>query len=313
MFYVPDDTTFNRGVDSSKAVAILQRAYHEFRDGRPSQLIPIQTSDVHDDHYIFALATGRDYDPKPFPHPVRFVDDEDYVTIFDARTSTRFDRATGAPVINNPNLFRRDLILTILGDVWVSEDPREVLRLGHMQVFAFAYWIANIITRRFALDPAQQIKLTVLAAYYYICLCYTEDKVPELRSAATIISRAIAMPASQILSIVDDVPYMSNVGDFVTVINSSIETDRLTGFTSEILATLLAGTWFGPNNSLLVATALEYPPVFATLVYLSLTDRANRATGLAGIVLKKERDPMASEFLKMTSSLLKTETGQYHS
>lgn len=311
MFHVPNDTTFNRGLDNSKIVTMMLHAYHEFKNGNAGQLIPIQTGDVHDNCFLFALSTGKDYDPKPFPHPVRFIDDEDYITIFDARTSTRFDRTTGEPVVNNSALFRRDLIIAILEDLWISEGPKEVLRLGHMQVYSFAFWIANIITRRFALDPAQQIKLTIIAAYYYICLCYPEKEVPELRSAVTVIARSLGMAASYILTTADNLPYMGDIHTFVEVVVDQLETDRLSGFTADILATLLAGTWFGPNNSLLVATAIEYPPVFASLVYLSLTDRANRGTGLAGIVLKKERDPMAVEFLKMTSSLLKTEASQY--
>lgn len=309
MFHVANDTTFNRGNDPSKIQEAVIACYRDYKKEIANQLVPVQTGNVHDNHFIFGFGTGPFSNPKPFTHPIRFMDDEDYVSVFDARTSTRYERSAEKPIINNVNLFRRDLIIAILSEIWITESPKEILQLGHMQVYTFAYWISGIVTRRFGLDPDHQMKLTVLAAYYYICLCYPKDKCPTLQASATILARATNLPASTITLMFEDLDYMDNIVDFCETVKEQLLTERLYGFSPDILATLLSGTWFGPNHVALVATSLEYPPVFAALTYLALTDRANRATGLASIVLKRERDPIASEFLKMTNNLLKEEAG----
>lgn len=306
MFVNPLDTTIHAGKVKGDQVEILKRHVLDTKNGYDSQLIPIQEN-VHDDFFIYALGTGPLIDPKPFIHPLRFNIGDDTYMIADMRSSTRWDRAQGVSIVNNPSLNRRDVILTILQSVWEGEGPNAIQRLGNFQITIFAQWVSNSIIRRFGLDAAQQLKLQAISAYYYLCLFSDERRFDPMR-AAPIIARAINASTAYIVDLVDTLPFIADITEFLDVIKESMATERLSGLTLDYFYASLNGSWFGPNHNILVGVAVEYPPIFTSLLYLALTDRGTRMAGLSQVALKKERDNAAKEFIRITSDVLKTET-----
>ncbi len=306
MFKNPMDTTIHSGKISGDQVEILKRHVIDKRNDRDNQFIVIQ-EDVHDDFFIYALGTGPLIDPKPFIHPLQFTIDEDTYMIVDMRSSTRWDRALGIPKESNPGLFRRDVVMAIMQSVWEGEGPNAIQRLGNFQVGIFAQWISNNIIKRFGLDPAQQIKVQAISAYYYLCLFSDERRFDPMR-AAPLVAKAIHANTAYVMELVDSLPFIHDVVELLEVIQDSLASERLGGLTLDFFMASLSGSWFGPNNNILVAVATEYPPMFASLVYLALTDRSTRNTGISQIVIKKERDPAAIEFKRIASDMLKTET-----
>lgn len=305
MFVNPLDTTIHAGRVKGDQVEILKRHIIDTKNGYDSQLIPIQEN-VHDDMVIYALGTGPIIDPKPFIHPIQFNIGDDTYLVVDMRSSTRWDRAQGISIPSNPPLYRRDVILTIMQFVWMNDGPNAIQRLGNFQVTIFAQWMSNTIIRRFGLDAAQQLKVQCIAAYYYLCLFSDEKRFDPMR-AAPIVSRAINANTAYVIELVDTLPYIANIVEFLEVIQESLATERLSGLTLDYFIASLNGSWFGPNHNILVSTAVEYPPIFVSLLYLALTDRGTRLAGISQVALKRERDPAAKEFIRITSDLLKTE------
>lgn len=312
MFKYPEDTSFNAKIKTDATVDLLKKQVIEKEAGRPSQLLTIQEGDIHDDCFIYALTAGPDINPKPFTFPLNFHWNDNYYTVFDARASTRWDRVTMGGVVNNKPLFRRDVILTLMADTF-REDPASIYSLGSLPVFVFANWISSLITRRFALDLAQSLELQILTAYYYICLFNDSGTNMDKDRIYPMIGRAVGTSVHYVVPIIKDVDYIPDIAAFIATIHSVIPDSRLEGLTPDIFTTLLSGTWFGPNHVQLVATALEHPATFCTLVYLALTDRANRATGLAQIAIRKEKDPIGREFIRLTSDLLSAEYPDFNS
>lgn len=308
MFVNPLDTTIHAGKVKGDQVEILKRHIIDTKNGYDSQLIPIQEN-VHENFSIYALGTGPIIDPKAFIHPIHVtVGDETYM-VADMRSSTRWDRAQGISVVSNPPLNRRDVILTVLQSVWEKEGPSAIQRLGNLQLTIFAQWMSNSIIKRFGLDAAQQLKVQAIAAYYYLCLFTTEARFDPQR-AGPMISRAINANTGYVMELVETLPYISDISEFLEVVKDSLATERLAGLSLDYFIASLSGSWFGPNNNILVSVATEYPPIFASLLYLALTDRGTRMAGISQIALKKERDPSAKEFIRITSDLLKSETNQ---
>jgi hypothetical protein len=308
MFVNPMDTTIHAGMVKGDQAELLKRHVKDTREGRGSQLIAIQ-EDVHDDFFIYALGTGPYIDPKPFIHPIQFNIGDDTFMVVDARSSTRWDRAQAIPVINNSPLYRRDVILTVLQSVWEGEGPNAIQRLGNIQISIFATWITGSIVRRYGLDPAQQLKLQVISAYYYLCL-FSEERKFDPSRAAPLIARSINASTGYVMDVVDTLPFIPDAVEFMRVINESLATERLSGLNLEYFYASLAGSWFGPNNQILVSVAIEYPPIFVSFLYIALTDRSVTRSGIGQIAHKKERDAGAREFIRITSDLLKTEAAE---
>lgn len=305
MFVRVMETTINQGIKLDTVIEQLRKHIIQMRNDQENQFLIMQEN-VHDDYYILGLGAGPHIDPKPWTVPIEITVDDDTYLVIDVRTSTRYDRYKQTPVISNPQLYRRDQILTILQMLWMDEGSNAILRLGNYQITVFANWIAGLINRRFALDAGQQIKLTVLTAYYYLCLFTEKDKI-DINRTAPLIGKALNTNVSYILEVLDDVDHIGDVLQYLDAVNKVLATERISGLTPDLLIALLSGSWFGPNHSVLVGMAIEYPPVFCSLLYLGLTDRGTKLAGISQIALKRERDPIAREFVRITSDTLKDE------
>lgn len=307
MFQMSRDTTINKGSHEDQVVSSLKEHIIRVNNGGESQLITLQ-SGVSDDWFVYGLGEGSLVNVKPFINPVKFDYGDDTYLIIDLRTSTRWDRTTGKPVISNRPLFRRDMVRVLMESMWIGDGPQEILNMGHFQIQIFATWISELFARRFALDAEQQVRISVLAAFYYLCL-FTDDDQADLRRFVPIISKVTSTGSTFVIDTLRDVEYIRDLETLLDTIKSTLQTDRLEGVGIDVMITMLSGSWFGPNNAILVGIALEYPPMWNTLLYLSLTDQSVRANGIAKIALRKQRDMTAREYVSIASQkLIRTST-----
>ncbi len=302
MFQMSRDTTINKGNQEDQVISGLKEHIVRVNNGGESQLVTLQ-SGVSDDWFVYGLGEGSLVNVKPFINPVKFDYGDDTFIIIDMRTSTRWDRNTAKPVISNRALFRRDMVRVLLESMWVGDGPQEILNLGHFQVQIFATWVSELFARRFALDAEQQVRISILAAFYYLCL-FTDDKEADLRRFVPIISKVTTTGTAFVIDTLRDIDHIQDLEALLDTIKTSLDTDRLEGVGIDVMITMLSGSWFGPNNAILVGIALEYPPMWNTLLYLSLTDQSVRANGIAKIALRKQRDSMAREYVSIASTKL---------
>lgn len=302
MYQMSRDTTINKGVSDANAVASLKEHLIRVKNGGESQFIDIQTG-VSDDWHVLGLGEGPIVNVKPFLNPVRFDYGDDSYVIIDVRNCTRHDRLNNRPVISNPSLFRREMVRVLLESIWIGDGPNDILNMGHYQIQVFSTWIGDMFARRFALDAEQQVRISILAAFYYLCL-FTEAERADLRRFIPIIAKVTMTGAPFVMDTLREMEYIGNLEEFIGAIQTTLQTDRLDGLGIDVVITMLAGSWFGPNHAILVGIALEYPPMWNALLYLSLTDRSTRASGIAKVALRRERDQMAREYVSITSALL---------
>lgn len=300
MFALSKDTTINKGVNDTSAEHTLRELIVKMRNGREHQFITIQ-SGLNDDWHVLGLGEGPYANVKPFMNPIKFDYGDDTYIIIDLRTSTRFDKNTERPVISNPGLFRRDTVRVLLEQSWIGDGPNTILNFGHFQIQIFANWIADVFGRRYALDAEQTVKITVIAAFYYLCL-FTRDEVVDQRRFITIITKVAVVGAPFVLETLRDVDYIGTIEELLQTIISVLQTDRLDGLAIDVMIAMLGGSWFGPNAAILVGIALEYPPLWNALLYLSLTEQVNRSTGIGKVALKRERE--SREYTSIVSQFL---------
>lgn len=302
MFSMSRDTTINQGVSDSAVIDQLKEHIVRTKNGRESQFIEIQTG-VNDDWHVLGLGEGPHVNIKPFLNPVKFDLGDDTYVIIDVRNSTRYDRLNERPVISNQALFRREMVRVLFESVWIGDGPNDILNMGHYQIQVFASWVGEMFARRFALDAEQQVRISVLAAFYYLCLFVEKDRA-DLRRFIPIISKVTMTGTPFVMDTLRDVDHIANLLELLDTIKNVLQTERLEDVGIDIVITMLAGSWFGPNHAILVGIALEYPPAWNTLLYLSLTDRSTRASGIAKVALRRERDQSAREYVSIASNVL---------
>lgn len=302
MFTRSSDTTVNAGLSAATITSQLRDVVRNMLVHGEKPFIIIQ-EDVHDDHYILGYADSNDTRIKPFFNPITITNDEDTFLIVDVRTCARWDHKTNKCSISNPSLFRREVVRTVFEDMWVGWGSSELLNLGTYQITVFGTWLSEIISRRFGLDAEQQLRINALAAYYYLCLFTDEDKMDMRRAIPTIV-KSCNLGAGFVIETLANVEYMSKLDDLVKTIGDVLQTERLSGFNLQVLIVMLSGSWFGANNATLVGIALEYPPTWNALMYLSLTDRVHRTNGIATVALRKERDNNTRAYVAACSAML---------
>ncbi len=306
MFLSARDTTINKGIKENSTIESLREHLIRTRAYGESQFITIQEDRISN-FTILGLGDGTFITPKPFVHPVVIEHEGHRYLVIDVRTCAKYNKMEQIVKITNPALFRREIIRSVLESIWINDGANDILHLGTFQIQVFGKWVSEVISRRYGLDPEQQLQVQVIAAFYYTCLFVDSESV-DLRRFISVITRATKTNTNFILETLRDVEYIPNVEAFLATIRETLVTDRLDGLELDVFITMLAGSWFGPNHGILVGTALEYPPLWCTLLYLSLTESVNRATGIGKVALRFERDPTSREFLGALNMLLMNNT-----
>lgn len=231
---------------------------------------------------------GPDHsDIPPFAHPL-FLDmgigregDEDVV--LDVRNFTRLDRNNQLAVSSQLD-YKLAVIRGILSHYWRFNAAEDMLNLGHFQVKVYARWLTDVISRRLALTPDIQVRVTVIAAYFYLCM-FQDSDIEELddkqkQKIITIVNRSTGVAAEKVLEITDRLGLMRSVHDFVAALAEVGESARLKDFNLGLLYAVVGGSWFGSNHREIVALGLEHPPTFISLMAMALDERGYRRTVL---------------------------------
>lgn len=162
----------------------------------------------------------------------------------------------------------------------------------------YAAWLANVITKAYALDFADQTKIQALTLYFYHTL-FAEDAVLKDERLETVVIhtiKATKMPAKEIYTIFEALGEMKGIKDYCSEVARICENVRLKDFNIMVLLTLIRNTWFGTNAKEILQVALEHPPTWIALVYASTTERTFKNSPLYKIVETQGRRGGSDEF-----------------
>lgn len=243
------------------------------------------------------LITSRNRDIPPFSHPFIYEDDGKKSVFIDARGFTRIDRE-GAMSISSKTEYDFNVLRAKLSLFWVTQSPADLFALGQLPMTVFCRWISENLARRFGLDPASQMRATIVTGFFYLSMYRLDPEMDEEAKikSSTQISRATRINVDDIFEIADKMKPMTNVKDFVENLVECVGSVRLERFNIGVLYSSLGGSWFGGNAPELVAVALEHPPTFLAMVFTALHERGFRNTGIAKVVLAADRGDLGRTF-----------------
>lgn len=217
--------------------------------------------------------------------------------VIDSRATKRESRAGGA-VVTNPSDYRFAVRQAMLTYLWAVEGPKHFSQLGILPMRVYARWVSEGIVRRLGLDPMDQLRIQILAAYYYMCQ-FVEEEVPETNryGMANLIARALSTTAETVIKYIVPVGPLTGLGSLVEAIKSGEgASPRLEMLNVGIIYTLLAGGWFGAHGRYIVATALEYPPTFLVMLLTAYTDRSYHSAMFTKTALSADKQSLSRDF-----------------
>jgi hypothetical protein len=242
-------------------------------------------------------------DIKPFGHPLMLDGSGDQRPEFvvDVRNFCR-TKPDGDKVVTATLDYETAILRLMLEKYWYENDTADLLSLGTFQVTVFARWIAEVITRRLALPPEVQLRLTIIAAYFYLCMFRGEDdgeslKEQEMMKVATMIARSINTNATEVIKVIEGFKRHKEAQDFVDELIANGGSERFESFNLALLYSIISGSWFGFNAKEMLRVAFEFPPTFIALVALAANERGFKDTHIGKIVRDYDRNDTAKSFL----------------
>ena len=177
------------------------------------------------------------------------------------------------------------------------------LKFAH---FAFGNWISDNLTKRFALTLENAIQIKV-AAYIYYAHLFTDNFTDEDFSKLIIRIREDILSTEIINDIYEKTKgKYDSLNDFCEACYLATNNIKLQGLDENVLLSLVTKNWMGTNGKNLSMISLEYPPIWISLVYASLTERNFNKNYIATIVDRLNKRGKGDDFLKAYVYLTKS-------
>ena len=180
---------------------------------------------------------------------------------------------------------------TIITALW--EDPTIHERFITVRKFAtraYVNWVGRGLMNRFNINFQDKVVMDVLLAIYYYSACGTPSEyfANGEFNAVRQISEAINIPVARVVEVINDykiadVESTYRFADCIVHIQS-ISDDLKSKITVTSATAVLSRSWYGEGGTFYSNLAVEYPPMFLTLLYFALVSTDFKRTNLANVV-----------------------------
>lgn len=274
-----------------------------------------QTLDVDSSHSVkpvFILGGTTSQDAIPFfAHPYRLQMDKDVVLLVsDLRPFIRSGELfKGMPDVKNKTEYNFVKSRAILNLAWLNGYAGTIKNELMFAGTVLSMWLSDVIAKKYALDPKDQMIISIVAHFYYQSLFTTEEWSEEwLQKASIHVLKATRAPSDLVYYVADHCHGFKSITDLCEVIKKSTENVRLDNFNTGMLLTIIANSWYGTNSREILPTALEHPPTWCAIVYASLTERTFKNSSIAKVTEKYAKHGNGDAFLKGYASLVRSFT-----
>lgn len=309
--------SFNRtGYDTTLGVSIVTRPIVR---ALKEAFIRDMICDVHLDLTTTldvkpVFVTGRQQSESNIPffaHPLLVTTDKGVKFLCtDIRPFIRQDEDANYNHVNVRNRTEFNFIKsrTILNLAWLTGAESQVRMSLPLAGTVFSAWLSEVIAKRFALDPKDQMTLFIITHYYYQSLFFTEDHVDEdkLQKFALHTIKASRAPSQMVFEVFDRIEKMRNLEDYCQNIRTISENIRLKDLNVALLVTMIGTSWYGLNAKEILAVALEHPPTWCALVYVALTEKTFQRSMIARVAERYAKNKGSEEYLQSYVNLVKT-------
>lgn len=314
MFRTPQETSMMKLLD----VGVIKSKLSQYFIMHPEKMSPLLVGDLKYDDTILTLnSSDGEIDVPLFNIPVLIdtvpqstnKDDQKFVVDCRGFTARQND---GTIKITKPTQYKTVVTGAYLTDSWFYNGPERFASISKFPVKIFSNWIASTVSRRLNIDEIAQVRFNVILAYYFLCMFENvapysarefldEDKAYNF---AIKISYASGMKNVDVLNIISEIPTMSSLEDLEKAVKEFGGSDRFKLFNPALLYTLLGRTALFGVPADVVQTALEYPPLFYTMVYIAATEKGYNKSAIGSIVQNNRNVEDLKYFCKMVKTFI---------
>ena len=227
------------------------------------------------------------------------------IAVGDLRRYGRYDPHQQQFVVKVRNDYGFQLTRTVLNQIWLDDAPSTLGNCSALPMKLYGIWIADAISRRYMLDPKEKLQLQVLSSIFYAGLFYDIHDHWDKNRIAAQVKRAIAVDSKFIYDMLEYVKEpIASLLDFVSIVKEAVDTVRLKDFNHGVLYAALKPTWYGVNNDAMVAVALEHPPTWLAMLYVSITDRSYGKSQVTDMILNWDKRDKGRELELALSRLM---------
>ncbi|QTH80310.1 hypothetical protein PA10_00110 [Pseudomonas phage pPa_SNUABM_DT01] len=214
------------------------------------------------------------------------------------------NRSDSGFVVNNQmqaDFFNRIGELTAL---WIAQPimREDFMRTGDIAAQVYISWLSSAITNKLGVDLEVAREIQIITAVFFAQQFHSaEDSVSDRgkEKFVKLIQRWTRHPIQLIQSIVESLPYMELLSDFVKALQEHFsQNTRVTQVNTGYLVMSLGRSWFGYGATEIASVALEYPPVFLALVEAAANAKVWRKTHLGKLVENLNQSRAAESFAR---------------
>lgn len=274
-------------------------------------LIPLNTINGQSLSGIYGIKPGNQTIPT-FSHPIEiFIDeksDEGGIFVCDTRAMLKPNpNMPNGYSISNPTDYSLLITRATLTRKY-NENPSSFHGLGDLVPIVFCRWLTDLIVKKLGLSPADQVRVTTVTLFFwYSLLRGVEEDIfteKEKMNIITKLNQITAIPSTLSTEIVDSIPVMNNVQQYVDVIKSVITNTRIEKLNAALIFSMLGNSWFGMNAKEVAAIAIEHPPTFVAIVSAALDSRAFKKSLLGELVFLNDKKDRGVHFKRAIRGLL---------
>lgn len=180
--------------------------------------------------------------------------------------------------------------LAIAQDIW-REGPAEFNNVYFDACRIYAMWLAMKTSKRLVLSAQQQNELVISFAYYWLTRYNSESFINEnyYNFIVNKISTLFGFNQNEVYTILNrfNKVVFEDIDVFCKTLSQVIDNPKMKTFNRVLLQTMILGSWLGGVNAReLTAVAVEYPPVFLTILYRALNERSFKNSDITQLAMK---------------------------
>lgn len=252
----------------------------------------VQTVDIEGDSTMMVPA---------FSLPLLVERDGIKTVYIDMRSLTSYDPRAQTLRIRNKVEYDGKLILGTLAADWAEGFHDRFLVNNPVCLAVFSSMIGEAIAKRVGTDAMTQLRISVLGAIHYMN-CFVDEEEQQSRDykarLISMLTRHCGFRADEVTSMVNEYWNINGLDELCEAVKSYTQNRRLDDLNPSTLLEYVGAYWYGNNGKEMIAVALEYPPMWLYLVFLSFTDRSYRNTRLFAITDRNTYKRMSESFIR---------------
>lgn len=193
----------------------------------------------------------------------------------------------------------------ILSLSWLNDNTSSMKNSFSFAGVVYSAWMAEVISKYYALDFKDQSILFVIISYFYQSL-FIDGEIDEetKQKFATHTIKASRTTADFVFSIFDKITMEQSDSKVFSLdqlcfnIREILENVRLKNFNTVTLLNIISNSWYGTNAKEILAIALEHPPTWNAIVYSALTEKTYKSSMIYRVAERFGKRGASDEFLK---------------